>query len=131
MEDDASQSQSEIKSNLIQIEVARHVGQLRKRNVPNAFGGPDPSWCDASSHLGIELPVNPNDKYGPLLKFTGCLKYATCDLIPDDARWKKWEEIEEAKQKELTHCQNRTLFFLLFRALRQVYRGCFISKHCS
>jgi hypothetical protein len=76
----------------MKAQVAGHVLEIHRRRVGYAFGGPDPAWCNATEAQGMELPEDPNARLGdqntPHRSFTGCLKYAECDLIPDSVRWR-------------------------------------------
>src|ERR1041384_4513760 len=85
-------------------DIAEHLVEIQKRRLGYAFGGPEKVWCDASvhaGHKGITLPTNPADNNSETKSFTGCVKYATCELIPDAYRWTKWEDLTEAQQQEL------------------------------
>src|SRR5258706_8957643 len=84
-------------------EVAQHLGEVRRRQFGYAFGGPDQSWCYARPEqaAGIALKVNPKDPGSAESTFTGCFKYATCELIPADAKWKPWEHLTEDQRMAL------------------------------
>jgi hypothetical protein len=89
-------------------EVDIHIKELQRRRLGYAFGGPDPAWCSPAGKGAILLPA-PSGRRGRkdnLSRYTGCLKYATCDLIPDRARWRRWEELTAADQEFLRsiHC---------------------------
>lgn len=84
-----------------ETDIARHVGQIQKRRLGYNFGGPEKSWCDASLQKGITFFDNPANKNGKSKKFTGCNKYATCNIIPDELRWKEWEKMSDEEKNKL------------------------------
>src|SRR5581483_6944300 len=47
------------------------------------------------------------DQYG---FYTGCRKYAECDLIPDSVRWRAWDELTDEEKDTLrnTNCYRAT-----------------------
>lgn len=82
---------------------AIHLLEIQKRQFGYAFGGPERSWCDAGPGLtGIDLPVT-SAEGGSAAKaaFTGCLKYSTCPLVPDEVKWRPWDQLREADRENL------------------------------
>ena len=87
-------------------EVLENLSEIEKRRRGYAFGGPEIAWCDPGSSPGIHLPVDPNDPNSTVERFTGCRKYRDCDLIPDSARWHRWEDLSQQDREALNsaHC---------------------------
>lgn len=87
--------------------IAKHVGEIQRRQFGYAFGGPDPSWCEPSGGVDgptptfIELREDVQNLNSTARRFTGCRKYATCEFVPESARWTSWEALGPEDQKTL------------------------------
>ncbi len=118
--DSTSSSAGPVKSKdgRIKARAARLVLEILRRRLGYAFGGPDRDWCDPADarqeRKGMGLPVSPDatlgDKDTANQRFTGCLKYANCDLIDESVRWRPWIELSEQEQETLksVHCYRAT-----------------------
>ena len=84
-----------------EADIAHHVTQIQKRRLGYNFGGPELSWCKATTEKGIALAENPDDTASEVKTYTGCLKYSTCNIIPEELRWVKWEDLSERQQGNL------------------------------
>lgn len=74
---------------------------LRRRVLGTTFGGPDPAWCAPTNDPpGIRFAGTKSPEVSAS-RYTGCLKYATCNLIPDSARWKRWDEMSPTERESL------------------------------
>jgi hypothetical protein len=104
--------------------IASHIERLFKRRQGYSFRGPDAGWClppdpappgdvgEGRSLTRMLLPVDPSAPEGREVGFSGCRKYATCELIPDDARWVSWERLTARQREKLKDAK-------CYRATRQ------------
>ena len=93
-------------------EILTHQTELRRRALGYTFKGPQEIWCDPQDATGVILPLL-DASTG---RFTGCAKYASCSLIPDSARWKRWSEMTADEQRLLQEAR-------CYRATRRLVEG--------
>ncbi len=91
------------KKQSISCALQEQLEELRRRVLGYTFGGPPSQWCDGDSELpGILLPPNPLEPHtARRILFRGCEKYQSCDLIPDEVRWKTWEVMTDDERDSL------------------------------
>lgn len=81
-----------------------HVLEIQRRQFGYAFGGPEESWCAPGANSPrVELPIIRDDQSnsGKTDRFTGCLKYRTCHLVPEEIKWRRWEDLQESEREQL------------------------------
>lgn len=74
------------------------LNELQKRRQGYLFGGPKVEWCLPHNHK--EKFIEIDGKY-----FTGCVKYASCDIVEETIKWTKWEDLTIDQKTKLADCR--------------------------